>query len=264
MPVILIGDLKAPELMPYAGLTEREARTREGLVIAESGPVIALALKSGLEPLSFLMARRHVSGKAAALLAAYPDIPVYAAEESVLADLTGYPLTRGILCALRRPPERPWRALLKGERFALLDGLTDGANVGALFRSAAALGADAVFLGPGCCDPMTRKAVRVSMGSVFPLPWARVPEADWPDAFFGALEEARVTAVAMTLRPGSVPLKGLRVPGPVMAVLGAEGPGLEAAVENRCPLRAYIPMAREIDSLNVAAAGAVAFWELFR
>ena len=265
MAVFPIRDLEESGLIPYAALTERQLR-RGDTVIAESEPVIRLALKAGLEPLSMLMDARHAKGKAADLIADYPGIPVYTGDEEQLSALTGYALTRGLLCALRRPAPRAFEDILKGRRLALLAGLTDASNVGALFRSAAALGADGLLLSPDCCDPLTRKAVRTSMGSVFVLPWAAVPDAAWPDAFFERLGRTGITAAAMTLRPGSVPLD--RAPWPEgsgrMIVLGPEGPGLAKAVEDLCALKVHIPMAREIDSLNVAAAGAVAFWQAFR
>ena len=265
MPVIPIKSLADPGLEPYAALTERQLR-HDGLVIAESAPVIRLALEHGLTPVSMLMDARHVTGKAAKLIADHPDIPVYTGDEEQLKSLTGYALTRGILCALRRGAPRDIRDALTGKRFALLCGLTDGANVGALFRSAAALGADGVLLSPDCCDPLTRKAVRTSMGSVFTLPWAFIGEEDWPDHFFSLLGEKNITAAAMTLRPGSVPLD--KAPWPAGSgraiVLGPEGPGLPERMEDLCPLKVHIPMNRGIDSLNVAAAGAVAFWQAFR
>ena len=265
MHVIPIGSLNDPGLEPYAALTERQLR-RDGLVIAESAPVIQLALEHGLTPVSMLMDARHAAGKAAKLIAECPGIPVYTGDEEQLKSLTGYALTRGILCALRRGAPREERDVLTGKRFALMCGLTDGANVGALFRSAAALGADGVLLSPDCCDPLTRKAVRTSMGSVFALPWAFIGEESWPDPLFALLGEKNIAAAAMTLRPGSVPLD--RAPWPEgagrMIVLGPEGPGLPKPVEDLCPLKVHIPMKNGIDSLNVAAAGAVAFWQAFR
>ena len=175
--IITLTSLDAPELDVYARLTQAQLRNRlepgKGLFIAESPKVIGTALDTGLEPVSFLMEQRHITGDAAPLLARFPDVPVYTAEQELLARLTGYTLTRGVLCAMRRPaPKSPTEVIAGAKRIAVLEGVVDATNIGAIFRSAAALGMDAVLLSPTCCDPLTRRAVRVSMGTVFQLPWA--------------------------------------------------------------------------------------------
>ena len=190
--IIEITDLSAPELDVYARLTEAQLRARmeaeRGVFIAESPKVIELALNAGCVPLSFLMERRHLQGQGAPLMERCPGTPVYTADRDVLASLTGYALTRGILCAMQRPEPKNAELLLSNtQRIAVLEGIVDSTNMGAIFRSAAALGMDAVLLTPTCCDPLCRRAVRVSMGTVFQVPWARIGNcpADWPEAGMG-------------------------------------------------------------------------------
>ncbi len=263
MAVFSIRDLNIPELAVYTRLTERGLR-RDGVLIAESENVIRIGLEKGLRPLSFLMAERHVSGKAAGLIAAAPDIPVFTGPEKLLARLTGYALTRGVLCAMERPAPLSWRQVAAARRLAVLHGLTDASNVGAVFRSAAALGADGVLLSPETCDPLTRKALRVSMGAVLQVPWAAVPREDWPEAFFAFLDVRGVRSAALAL-DGSVPLGSYAAPEDrgLAVFFGSEGRGLGEDVLRRCADRVRIPMARGVDSLNVAASAAVVFWQLF-
>ena len=265
--IITLTSLDAPELDVYARLTQAQLRNRlepeKGLFIAESPKVIGTALDTGLEPVSFLMEQRHITGDAAPLLARFPDVPVYTAERELLACLTGYTLTRGVLCAMRRPaPKSPSSVIADARRVAVLEGVVDATNIGAIFRSAAALGMDAVLLSPTCCDPLTRRAVRVSMGTVFQLPWATFDT--WPAGGMEILRGAGFATCAMALRDDSLALGDERLNSlPKLAiVLGAEGDGLANGTIAACDYTVRIPMAHGVDSLNVAAASAVAFWEL--
>lgn len=262
--IIEITDYSAPELDAYARLTEAQLKNRlhpeDALFIAESPVVIGYALDAGYEPVSLLMERRHIAGKAAALIGRCGDAPVYTAEPDVLERLTGYPLTRGVLCAMRRPAAKSVEEVCAdARRVAVLEGIVDTTNVGAIFRSAAALGMDAVLLTPSCCDPLNRRAVRVSMGTVFQVPWARLDS--WPD---GRLNDLGFKTAAMALSDDSVPIDDLALMAePRLAVvLGTEGDGLAADTIARCDYTVKIPMAHGVDSLNVAAASAVAFWQL--
>ena len=265
--IITLTSLDAPELDVYARLTQAQLRNRlepeKGLFIAESPKVIGTALDTGLEPVSFLMEQRHITGDAASLLARFPDVPVYTAERGLLARLTGYTLTRGVLCAMRRPaPKSPTEVIAGAKRIAVLEGVVDATNIGAIFRSAAALGMDAVLLSPTCCDPLTRRAVRVSMGTVFQLPWATFDT--WPAGGMEILRGAGFATCAMALRDDSLALGDERLNSlPKLAiVLGAEGDGLANGTIAACDYTVRIHMAHGVDSLNVAAASAVAFWEL--
>ena len=265
--IITLASLESPELDVYARLTQAQLRNRlepeKGLFIAESPKVIGTALDAGLTPVSFLMERRHIDGDAAPLLARFPDVPVYTASREVLTELTGYTLTRGVLCAMRRPaPQRPETVLQNARRAAVLEGVVDATNIGAIFRSAAALGMDAVLLSPTCCDPLTRRAVRVSMGTVFQIPWATFDS--WPQGGMQTLKRASFQTCAMALRDDSVPLGDERLNRieKLAIVLGAEGDGLAGSTIAACDYTVRIPMGHGVDSLNVAAASAVAFWEL--
>ena len=271
--IIEITDIGVPELDPYVRLTEAQLKNRlhpgDGLFIAESPKVIGYALDAGYQPVSLLMERRHIVGKAAALLARAGDIPVYTADEEVLRRLTGYPLTRGVLCAMRRRPLPPVAAVCRdARRVAVLEGVVDATNIGAIFRSAAALGVDGVLLTPTACDPLNRRAVRVSMGTVFQVPWTRIGEApaDWPEAGLSVLAALGFRSAALALSEDSLDIDDPRLAAePRLAlVLGTEGDGLAPDTVARCDYTARIPMARGVDSLNVAAAGAVAFWTLCR
>ena len=265
--IITLTSLDAPELDVYARLTQAQLRNRlepeKGLFIAESPKVIGTALDTGLEPVSFLMEQRHITGDAAPLLARFPDVPVYTAERELLARLTGYTLTRGVLCAMRRPaPKSPTEVIAGAKRIAVLEGVVDATNIGAIFRSAAALGMDAVLLSPTCCDPLTRRAVRVSMGTVFQLPWATFDT--WPAGGMEILRGAGFQTCAMALRDDSLALGDERLNSlpKIAIVLGAEGDGLANGTIAACDYTVRIPMAHGVDSLNVAAASAVAFWEM--
>ena len=262
MPKIIeITDLSIPELDAYARLTQAQLRNRlepeKGIFIAESPKVIDLALRAGCTPLSMLMERKHIEGQAAGLIARC-DVPVYTADREILASLTGYELTRGILCALRRPQlPCPGDVLRNARRVAVLCGIVDSTNVGAIFRSAAALGMDAVLVTPECCDPLCRRAVRVSMGTVFQTPWTVIDS-------IGALQALGFKAAAMALTDRSVSIDDAALAGEekLAIVLGNEGHGLPQSVIDACDYTVKIPMKHGVDSLNVAAAGAVAFWQL--
>ena len=270
MPTIIeINDFSDPALDVYARLTEAQRLNRlhpeDGVFIAESPVVIGYALDAGYAPVSLLMERRHIGGKAAPLIERCGDVPVYTASREVLTRLTGYPLTRGVLCAMRRPAPRLAEEVCAGAaRVAVLENIVDTTNIGAIFRSAAALGMDAVLLSPACCDPLNRRAVRVSMGTVFQVPWARL-EA-WPEAGLALLNRLGFRTVAMALTDQSVSIDDpvLKQTDRLAIVLGTEGDGLGAATLARCDFTVRIPMAHGVDSLNVAAASAVAFWELRR
>ena len=261
-----ITDFDAPELDVYARLTENQLLNRadpqNALFVAESPLVIGRALDAGCAPVSFLMEAKHVTGKGAALLSRCPGVPVYAAEEDVLTNLTGFHLTRGMLCAMRRPQLADPAAVLRGAtRVAVLENVMNPTNLGAIFRSAAALGMDAVLLTSAGSNPLYRRAIRVSMGTVFQVPWAYVPE-DWP----ALLRAQGFRTAAMALRDDSVRLDDPRLTQAekLAVVMGTEGDGLADATIAACDFTVRIPMHHGVDSLNVAAASAVAFYQLGR
>ena len=269
--LIEINDIGAPELDVFARLTEAQLRSRlepeKGVFIAESPKVITTAVENGYQPLSFLMERRHAAGDAAALLARFPDVPAYTAEREALARLTGYTLTRGVLCAMRRPQLPDAEAVCAGaRRVAVLEGVADSTNVGALFRSAAALDLDGVLVTPTCCDPLHRRAVRVSMGTVFQIPWTWIGSdaSQWPRPGLERLKELgfRTAALALDSRAISIEDPRLMAEDKLALVLGTEGDGLAPATVAGCDDTVCIPMGHGVDSLNVAAASAVAFWQL--
>ena len=271
--IVEITDLQAPELDPYARLTQNQLRNRlepeKGIFIAESPKVISRALDAGYQPLSLLMERRQIAGPAAEILTRCGDAPVYTADREVLASLTGFELTRGVLCAFRRPAPRSVEELCRNaRRVAVLEGIVDSTNVGAIFRSAAALNMDAVLINPSCCDPLCRRAVRVSMGTVFQVPWAQLGEtpADWPGQGLARLRAMGFKTAAMALSDRSVPIddEALAAEPKLAIVLGTEGDGLAHATIAACDYTVKIPMSHGVDSLNVAAASAVAFWQLGR
>ena len=272
MPQIIeITDLSRPELDAFCRLTEAQLRNRlepeKGVFIAESPTVIGLALDAGYEPLALLTERKFIEGKAAGIIARCGEIPLYTGEREVLARLTGYELTRGVLCAMRRPSPKDFREVCAGtRRVAVLENAVDSTNVGAIIRSAAALGIDAVLLTPSCCDPLNRRAVRVSMGTVFQIPWAYIGEqpADWPSPGLDWLNELGFKTAAMALWEDSVSIddEGLAAEAKLAIVLGTEGTGLTTSTIADCDYTVRIPMQHGVDSLNVAAASAVAFWQL--
>ena len=269
--IVEITDLSAPELAVYARLTQAQLRNRlepeKGIFIAESPKVIARALDAGYQPISFLMERKQITGPAAGILSRCGDAPVYTADREMLAELTGFELTRGVLCAFHRPAPRPVEELCKNaRRVAVLEGIVDSTNVGAIFRSAAALNMDAVLINPSCCDPLCRRAVRVSMGTVFQVPWGQLGEtpADWPEKGMDILHSLGFKTAAMALSDRSVSIddEQLAKEPKLAIVLGTEGDGLAADTIASCDYTVKIPMSHGVDSLNVAAASAVAFWQL--
>lgn len=258
--IVEIADLNAPELDVYARLTQPQLRA-DGLFVVESVKVISYALDAGCVPVSFLMERRRLE-QARSVTARCPDAPVYTASREALQSLTGYALTRGVLCAMRRPLMRDAMALCaNARRVAVLENVNDPTNMGAILRSAAALGVDAVLLSPGCCDPLARRSARVSMGAAFLEPWARL--SDWPGALDG-LRKLGFRLCALALTEVSLPIDAPILAGqPRLAILlGAEGDGLAPQTIAACDFTTKIPMSRGMDSLNVAAAAAVAFWNL--
>ena len=267
--IIEVTDLAAPELDVYARLTEAQLRNRlepdKGVFIAESPKVIATALDAGYEPLSLLMERRHIEGDAQPILARCGGIPVYTAERETLARLTGFELTRGVLCAMRRPRlPSVEEVCARARRVAVLEGIVDHTNVGAIFRSAAALGIDAVLVTPTCCDPFYRRAVRVSMGTVFQVPWTYIPKGDWAENSMETLKKLGFLTAAMALSDRSVSIAdpALSQEEKLAIILGTEGDRLAASTIAACDYTVKIPMSHGVDSLNVAAASAVAFWQL--
>ena len=269
--IIEITDFSAPELDAFARLTEAQLRNRlepeKGIFIAESPKVITRALKAGYEPLALLTERKHLGGQAKELVASLGDVPVYTADDDLLENLTGYALTRGVLCAMRRRPLPTVEELCRdAKRIAVLESIVDATNVGAIFRSAAALGIDAVLVTPTCCDPLYRRAARVSMGTVFQVPWTRIGEtaADWPEQGMERLRAMGFRTAAMALSDDSVSVEhpALQQVEKLAIVLGTEGDGLCADTIADCDYVVRIPMREGVDSLNVAAASAVAFWEL--
>jgi len=269
--IIEITDFHAPELDPYARLTQNQLRNRlepeKGIFIAESPKVIDRALDAGYKPVSLLMERKQITGPAAGILSRCGDAPVYTADREMLAELTGFELTRGVLCAFHRPAPRPVEELCQNaRRVAVLEGIVDSTNVGAIFRSAAALNMDAVLINPSCCDPLCRRAVRVSMGTVFQVPWGQLGEtpADWPEKGMDILHSLGFKTAAMALSDRSVSIddEQLAKEPKLAIVLGTEGDGLAAGTIASCDYTVKIPMSHGVDSLNVAAASAVAFWQL--
>ena len=269
--VIEITEFAAPELDVYARLTENQLVNRadpeNGLFIAESPNVILRALDGGCEPVSLLMERRHIEGQAREVVERCGDIPLYTAPLPVLTELTGFPLTRGVLCAMRRRPlPKPEDICREARRIAVLENIMNPTNLGAIFRSAAALGMDAVLLTPACCDPLYRRSVRVSMGTVFQVPWTYLGEdvSQWPEPGMTRLRELGFRSAAMALREDSVSIDdpALRAEEKLAIVLGTEGDGLGDGTIADCDYTVRIPMSHGVDSLNVAAASAVAFWQL--
>ena len=262
--IIEITDFLAPELDVYARLTEAQLLNRhnlkEGLFIAESPKVIDRALDAGYTPVSFLMERRHIEGQAKDVIARCGDIPVYTAEFDMLTQLTGFQLTRGMLCAMRRKPLPETAQMLKdARRIAVLEDIMNPTNLGAIFRSAAALNMDAVLLTPACSNPLYRRSCRVSMGTVFQVPWTYAGE-NWQQE----LKALGFKTAAMALRDDSVSIDdpALMAEEKLAIVLGTEGDGLAAETIAHCDYTVRIPMSHGVDSLNVAAVSAVAFWQL--
>lgn len=263
MPIIHITSLDHPGIEVFSTLTEAQLRRRiepdKGVFIAESPKVIRVAMEAGYVPQALLCEERHITGDAADIVERCGDIPIYTGSRELLASLTGYTLTRGVLCAMLRPKMPPLPSVLKGaRRVVVIDGVTDTTNIGAIFRSAAALGIDAVLLTRSACDPLNRRAVRVSMGSVFLVPWT------WIDNIEEELHAEGFTTAAMALTDDSVSIDhpALKSTERLAIIMGTEGDGLAHEVICAADYVVRIPMAHGVDSLNVAAAAAVAFWEL--
>jgi len=265
--IIPVTDLSHPGLQPYAHLTEAQLRNRlepdQGIFIAESPKVIRVALDAGYSPVSLLSEEKHIAGQAADIVARLGSLPVYTGNRALLASLTGYELTRGVLCAMHRPTLPPAEQLCCGKRrIVLVDSVVNSTNTGAIFRAAAALGMDAILFTPTCCDPLNRRSVRVSMGTVFQIPWTYIHS--WPHPAMEQLHGMGFKTVALALTPNAVPINhpALMAEERLVIVLGTEGDGLSQRTIADCDYQAIIPMQRGVDSLNVAAAAAVAFWQL--
>lgn len=263
MPIIEIDSLAHEGVEVFSTLTEAQLRNKvepeKGVFIAESPKVIKVALDAGYEPLALLCERKHIEGDAQEIISRVGDIPVYTGDRELLATLTGYTLTRGVLCAMRRPAPKSVEEVTCGaRRVVVIDGVVDTTNIGAIFRSAAALGIDAVLLTQNSCDPLNRRAVRVSMGSVFLVPWT------WIDESLEPLGQLGFKTAAMALNDNSISIDDKRLKGEerLAIIMGTEGDGLSKETIRRADYVVRIPMAHNVDSLNVAAAAAVAFWEL--
>ena len=269
--IIEITDFSAPELDVYARLTEAQLLNRfepaKGMFIAESSKVIQRALDGGCEPVSLLMERKDIDGSAREIIAQCGGCPVFTADREVLCQLTGYHLTRGVLCAMRRPALPAVEDILReARRVVVLENVQNPTNVGAIFRSAAALGMDAVLLTPGCSDPLYRRSARVSMGTVFQIPWTFIGSetGHWPEPGMERLRRLGFKTAAMALSDNSVSIDdpALAREEKLAIILGSEGDGLTDGTIAQCDYTVKIPMYHGVDSLNVAAASAVAFWEL--
>ncbi len=266
--IIEITDFAAPELDVYARLTENQLVNRadpdNALFIAESPNVIHRALDAGCVPVSLLLERKHIEGQAKSIIDRCGELPVYTAPLSVLTELTGFPLTRGVLCAMRRPKlPAPEEILRDARRVAVMENVMNPTNLGAIFRSAAALNMDAVLLTPACTDALYRRCVRVSMGTVFQIPWTYL-EGRWPEDGMALLRGLGFRTAALALRDDTIPIDDPRLLAePRLAVLlGTEGDGLADSTIAACDYSVKIPMSHGVDSLNVAAASAVAFYQL--
>ena len=269
--IIEITDFNAPELDVYARLNEIQLFNRhdpqKGLFIAESPNVVERALNAGYEPVSLLLEKKHIEGQAKKIIDRCGDIPVFTAEFDVLTKLTGFELTRGVLCAMRRKPLPGVKEVCaNARRIAILENVMNPTNVGAIFRSAAALGFDAVLLTPFCSNPLYRRAARVSMGTVFQIPWTYLHDESevWPQPGIALLHELGFKTAAMALSDNSISIDdpALLSEEKLAIVLGTEGDGLAQSTISDCDYTVKIPMYHGVDSLNVAAASAVAFWEL--
>lgn len=269
--IIEITDFAAPELDVYARLTENQLLNRhepeKGLFIAESPKVIERALDAGCVPVSLLLERKHITGQAQEVIARCGDIPVYTAEFDVLTQLTGFQLTRGVLCAMLRPKQPTVEEVCAdARRIAILENIMNPTNIGAIFRSAAALNIDAALLTPACSNPLYRRSIRVSMGTVFQIPWTFLGNegAAWPQQSMTLLKELGFKTAAMALSDDSISIDDPRLMAEekLAIVLGTEGDGLASSTIADCDYTVRIPMAHGVDSLNVAAASAVAFWQL--
>lgn len=260
--IIEIESIQDPRIAPFCQLTEAQLRNRLnadlGIFIAESPKVIRVALQAGYEPMALLCEKKHIAGDAADIIQGHPNMPVYTGTRELLSELTGYTLTRGVLCAMKRKPEPLLDIILKdARRVCVIDAVCDTTNIGAIFRSAAALGIDAVLLTRSSCDPLNRRAIRVSMGTVFLVPWT------WLDSY-EELHRMGFHTAAMALTDKSISLDDpiLKQEDRLVIIMGTEGEGLPQETIEQADFTVRIPMFHQVDSLNVAAAAAVAFWEL--
>ncbi len=269
--IIEITDFSAPELDIYARLTEGQLLNRhepeKGIFIAESPKVVERALDAGYVPISLLLERKHILGEAKDIIARCGDVPVYTADFNVLTQLTGFQLTRGVLCAMHRKPLSNVEQICKNtRRIAILENVMNPTNVGAVFRSAAALNMDAVLLTPSCSNPLYRRAIRVSMGTVFQIPWTYIgnEDTDWSKNGINMIKELGFKTAAMALSDNSINIDNpqLMAEDKLAIILGTEGDGLAKNTIADCDYTVCIPMSHGVDSLNVAAASAIAFWQL--
>ncbi len=265
--IVEIADIEAPAIAAYSKLTESQLRNRlepkKGIFIAESPKVIKIALQEGYEILSMLTEQRHIDGDAKELIAQCGDIPIYTGEKEVLQKITGYELTRGVLCAIRRPAMKDAETLIDGKkRIAILDNVVNATNTGAIFRAATALGIESILLTKTCSDPLNRRSVRVSMGTVLQMPWGYL-DGDIPSSM-KLLHQHGIKSVALALSDKALDIDDAKIANEerLALVLGTEGDGLSDEAIKACDYTARIPMQRGVDSLNVAGAAAVAFWEL--
>ena len=274
MKIIRINSVDIPEIGVYSQLTEAQLRNRlepeKGIFIAESLKVVRIALRCGMTPLSFLAEQKYVNEQLPQIMEEFPaceDIPVYCGERGILARLTGYELSRGFLCAMRRPAPPSLEEVCRGKRrIAIMDGVVNSTNTGAIFRAATALGVEALLLSPTCCDPLNRRSVRVSMGTVFQIPWTYIGSESlpWPGPALEWIHSQGFDTIALALndRATTIDDPALRSSERLAIVMGTEGDGLSQSTLDYCRHIAIIPMQHGVDSLNVAAAAAVAFWQL--
>lgn len=267
--IIPVNEFRNPALDIYARTPEvqllRYREPKPGIFIAESPKVIERALDAGYEPISFLMEPQHVESQGKELLKRCPDVPVYVAELKMLNELTGFSLTRGMLCAMNRKPLPAVKEVCKNaKRIAVLENVVNPTNVGAIVRSAAALGMDGILFTSGCSNPLYRRSVRVSMGTIFQIPWTIMDAGDWPGPGMDKLRSLGFTTAAMALCDDSLNIEDKRLLSEekLAVILGTEGDGLAAGTIAACDFTVRIPMSHGVDSLNVAAASAVAFWQL--
>lgn len=267
--IIEITDFQAPELDIYARLTEAQLlhyyEPDGGLFIAESPKAVERALDAGCVPVSILAERKHIEGQAHAIILRCGEVPVYTADFEILTQLTGFPLTRGMLCAMRRPKLPKVEEICSvAHRIAILENVMNPTNVGAIFRSAAALGMDAVLLTCACSNPLYRRAIRVSMGTVFQIPWTILSSDQWPNSALQQLKTLGFKTAAMALSDNSISIDDPQLieAEKLAIILGTEGDGLAPVTISGCDYTVCIPMSHGVDSLNVAAASAVAFWQL--
>lgn len=263
MPIIKINSLDLPELKPYYALTEAQllnrANPQKAIFIAESPKVIRVAIERGFKPVSMLCEEKHIYNDAAFIRNTFPELKIYTGEREILSKLTGYTLTRGVLCAMKRPQSLTVEQVCtNATRLAILDGVVDTTNIGAIFRSAAALGIDGILLTTTSCDPFNRRAIRVSMGAVFSLPWA------WINNYNDTLKQLNFKTIAMALRNNSINIDSpiLKQEKKLAIIVGTEGDGLSQKTINDADFVTKIPMFNNVDSLNVSNAAAIAFWEL--